>query len=160
MHHGLYEPMVIFFSLTNSPATFQAMMNTLYCDTIVKHEALGTFIRIYMDDIATKSPSLPAHIATVSDVLAVTCDNSLYFKLSKCIFHATSIDYLGVILEKGVTCMDPVKVAGVHSWPTPKSVKDVQSFHRFCNFYCPFIAGFSKIALPLNTLTKKDTEFT
>ena len=91
------------------------MMNALYCDTIVKHEALGTFIHIYMNNIAiaTKTPSLPAHVAAVSNVLSMAHENSLYFKLSKCIFHVASIDYLGVILEKGVTCMDPVKVAGV-----------------------------------------------
>ena len=68
---GLYEPTVMFFGLTNSPATFQAMMNALYCNIIRKHEARGTTIRIYMDDIAiaTKSPSLSLHTDTVSDVL-------------------------------------------------------------------------------------------
>ena len=87
---GLYKPMVMFFGLTNSLATFQAMMNALYRDTIVKHEALGMYIRIYMDNIAiaTKTPSLPVHVAVVSDVLTVAHDNSLYFKLSKCIFHS------------------------------------------------------------------------
>ena len=57
---GLYEPTVMFFGLTNSPATFQSMMNALYRETIQKHEVRGTMIRIYMDDIAiaTKSPSL------------------------------------------------------------------------------------------------------
>ena len=82
---GLYEPTIMFFGLTNSPATFQAMMNALYRDTIRKHEARGTTIRIYMDDIAiaTKNPSLPLHEAAVSDVLQVAKDNSLFFKLSK-----------------------------------------------------------------------------
>ena len=55
--------------------------------------------------------------------------------------------------------MDPAKVLGVHNWPVPKCVKDVHSFHGFCNFYWAFIAGFSKIALPLNTLTKKGQPF-
>ena len=154
---GLYEPTVMFFGLTNSPATFQAMMNALYHDTIWKHEAKGTVIRIYMDDIAitTKDLSLPLHEAAVSDVLQVAKDNSLFFKLSKSVFHASVIDYLGVILEKGKTRMDPAKVSGVCDWPTPKCVKDVHSFHGFCNFYRTFIAGFFKIALPLNALTKK-----
>src|ERR1700733_6511036 len=107
--------------------------------------------------IATRTPSLEAHIVAVKDVLTVARDNSLYFKLSKCIFHAPAIDYLGVILERGVTRMDPVKVAGVRDWPTPKNTREVRSFHCFCNFYHPFIKAFSKIALPLNALTKKDT---
>ena len=138
---GLYEPTVMFFGLTNSPATFQAMMNALYRDTIRKHESRGTTIQIYMDDIAiaTKDLSLPLHEAAVLDVLQVAKDNSLFFKLSKSVFHASAIDYLGVILEKGKTRMDPAKVSRVHDWPVPKCVKDVRSFHGFCNFYWAFI---------------------
>ena len=70
-----------------------------------------------------------------------------------------SIDYLGVILEGGVTCMDPIKVAGIRDWPTPQTVKDIRSFLGFCNFYRPFIKGFSTIARPLNELTCKDVEW-
>ena len=67
------------------------------------------------------------------------------------------MDYLGLILEEGVTHMDPAKVAGIATWPTPTSVKQVQSFLGFCNFYQPFIYQFSHIAKPLNELTRKDT---
>ena len=95
----------------------------------------------------------------MSDVLQVAKDNSLFFKLSKSVFHASAVDYLGVILEKGKTRMDLAKVSGVRDWPTPNCVKDVCSFHGFCNFYRAFIAGFSKIALPLNVLTKKGQPF-
>jgi hypothetical protein len=87
-------------------------------------------------------------------------EHDLYFKLSKCTFHASSIDYLGVIIEKGMTRMDPVKIAGIKNWPTPTKVKDVRSFLGFCNFYRPFIRGFAHLAKPLNELTRKDTEWT
>jgi hypothetical protein len=116
-----------------------------------------------MDDIAiaTKhaqdSPSnLTAHIAAVTDVLQVALDHDLYFKPKKCVFHAPRIDYLGVILEKGVTRMDPVKISGIRDWPVPKNVKEVRSFLGFCNFYRPFIRGFATVARPLNSLTRKD----
>src|SRR5258708_21021163 len=69
------------------------------------------------------------------------------------------MDYLGVILGRGVTCMDPVKISGIKDWPTLTKVKDVHSFLGFCNFYHIFIKGFSKHAQPLNTLTRKDTEW-
>ena len=154
------------FSLCNSLATFQAFMNDRYRHTIAKHKALRTFIHIYMDNIAiatkvlgTPETARATHVAAVSDVLTVARDNNLYFKLEKCVFHAPSINYLGVILEGGVTCMDPVKVAGIHDWPTPQTVKDIQSFLGFCNFYCPFIKGFAMVAHPLNELTCKDMEW-
>jgi len=49
--YRLFEPTVMYFGLTNSPSTFQTMMNHIYRDVILKHEPLGTTIRIYMDDI-------------------------------------------------------------------------------------------------------------
>jgi hypothetical protein len=161
---GLFKPTVMYFGLCNSPATFQAFMNDIYCPTIAKHDLQGTAIRVYMDDIAiatkvslSPSQSHAAHVAAVSDVLQVALEHDLYFKLEKCVFHAPSINYLGVILEKGVTRMDPVKISGIKDWPTPKTVKDIRSFLSFCNFYHPFIRGFATVARPLNELTRKDT---
>jgi len=55
--------------------------------------------------------------------------------------------------------MDPVKVQGIADWPTPLTVKDVQSFLGFCNFYRAFIKNFSDIARPLNDLTCKNEQF-
>jgi len=84
------------------------MMNYIYRDVILKHETRGTTIRVYMDDIgiATRT-NLADHVAAVCDVLQVAQLHDLYFKPEKCLFHAPSMDYLGVILEKGVTRMDP-----------------------------------------------------
>jgi len=55
--------------------------------------------------------------------------------------------------------MDPVKVQGIADWLTPQTVKDVQSFLGFCNFYRVFIKNFSEIACPLNNLTHKNEQF-
>ena len=159
---GLHQPKVMFFGMSNSPPTFQGFMDDIYYATIAKHEARGTFIRIYMDDIgvATKVPSLQAHIDAVSDVLQVAQEHSLYFKPEKCLFHVPSMEYLGLILERTQTRMDPVKVAGVREWPTPTTIKGVRSFLGFCNYYRAFVQNFSELALPLNALTKKGVEFT
>ena len=138
--------MVMFVGLTNSPVTFQTMMNHIFCPIIAKHELLGTSICIYMDDTAIATQSTDQdHMMAVRDVLAVAAKHDLYFKLKKCLFHVLSIDYLGVILEKGVTCMDLVKIAGIKNWKTPEKVKDFWSFLGLCNFYCAFIKGFSSI---------------
>src|ERR1700744_348067 len=109
-----------------------------------------------MDDIAIATRAgLDGHVAAVTDVLQVADDHDLYFKLKKCIFHAPSIDYLGVILEEGVTHMDLVKINGIQQWPTPQSVTDICLFLGFCNFYHMFILGFANHAKPLTMLTKK-----
>jgi hypothetical protein len=102
----------MFFGLTNSPSTFQEMMNVIYKEVIERHAARGTIIQIYMDDITiAMTGTLQDHIDAVHNVLCIAEQHNLYFKPSKCTFHASSIDYLGVIIEKGMTCMDPVKIA-------------------------------------------------
>jgi hypothetical protein len=107
-----------------------------------------------MDDIAiATSTNQQDHTEAVRDMLRVAEQHNLYFKPEKCTFHASSIDYLGVIIEKGITHMDPVKIAGIKNWPIPNKVKDVCSFLGFCNFYRPFIRGFTHLARPLNELT-------
>jgi len=84
--YSLFEPTVMYFGLTNSPATFQTMMNYIYRDVILKHELLGTTIHVYMDDIgiATRT-NLDDHRRAVSDVLCVAQLHDLYFKPEKCL---------------------------------------------------------------------------
>jgi len=114
-----------------------------------------------MDDILiATSSTLADHEHMVHDVLQRLEEHDLYLKPEKCVWETSSVDYLGVILEKGVTHMDPVKISGIADWPIPKTVKDVRSFLGFCNFYRAFIQGFANIACPLNQLTRKDIKWT
>jgi len=161
MKYGLFEPLVMFFGLTNLPSTFQTMMNHIFHDLHMKHLQSGTRIIVYMDDILiATSSTLSTHERAVHDVLWQLTDHDLYLKPEKCVWETLLVDYLGVILEKGVTCMDPIKILGIADWPIPKMVKDVRSFLGFCNFYRAFIRGFTNIARPLNQLTQKDVKWT
>jgi len=158
--YGLFEPMVMYFELTNSPAMFQTMMNYIYQDVILKHEPLGTTIRVYMDDISIATwTNMEDHKAAVTDVLQVAQEHDLYFKPEKCTFHTPSMDYLGVILERGVTCIDLAKIAGMDTWPIPKNAMEVRKILGFLNFYHPFIKKFTQLAQPLHKLTRKDQEW-
>ena len=66
------------------------------------------------------------------------------------------VEYLGLVLSEGCIEMDPIKIAGIQDWPTPKNVTEVQSFMGFVNFYRRFIPDFSHVAGPLHRLTKKE----
>jgi len=83
-NRGLFEYLVMFFGLTNSPATFQTMMDALFDDLV----ATGNII-IYMDDIliVTDSNDIEEHIKIVSTVLKRLEDNDLFLKPEKCHFH-------------------------------------------------------------------------
>jgi hypothetical protein len=113
-----------------------------------------------MDDILVASKSLEGHQRAVHAILTRLEELDLYLKPEKCTWEASSIDYLGLILEKGVARMDPAKIKGIANWPIPTTVKQVRPFLGFCNFYQPFIYHFSHIARPLNELTQKEVPWT
>ena len=151
-NRGLFEPLVMFFGLTNSPATFQTMMNEIFIELID-----GNVVIVYMDDILIFTETLEQHREIVKKVLEILQANKLYLKAEKCEFEKERIEYLGLIISQGKIEMDPVKVEGVSKWPEPENVKDVQSFLGFVNFYRRFIQDFADIAKPLHELTKKGT---
>ena len=148
-NQGLFEPMVMFFGLTNSPATFQTMMNAIFAEEIAE----GWLI-IYMDDIlvATKDDS-EFHEKCVHWMLEKLKKHDLYLKPEKCIFDQKRIKFLGVILEGRTVQMDPAKVKGVADWPPPRNVTDIRSFLGFTGFYRYFIPNYSLIAHPMIQLT-------
>ena len=153
-NHGLFEPLVMFFGLTNSPATFQTMMNDIFHDLIMD----GT-VCVYLDDILIFTKTLEEHRKIVKIVMERLQEYKLYLRPEKCDFEQSKIEYLGLIISEGKVEMDPVKVAGVAEWPAPENKKGVQSFVGFTNFYRRFIKDFSLHARPLFDLTKKGVLF-
>jgi hypothetical protein len=153
-NRGLFEPLVMFFGLTNSPATFQTMMNDLFRELVTE----GSVV-VYLDDILIFTESVEEHREVTRRVLKILEENRLFLKPSKCEFEKTKVEYLGVIISHNSVEMDPVKVAGVAEWPTPLNKKQVQSFLGFTNFYRRFIQDFSHHARPLFDLTKNDVKW-
>ena len=107
----------MFFGLTNSPATFQTMMNALFKELIDE----GVVV-VYMDDILVFTATLEEHRRVVRRVLEILSENNLFLKPEKCIFEVPEVEFLGLIISEGKVKMDPVKVAGVRDWPTPKAL--------------------------------------
>ena len=127
---GLFEPTVMFFGLTNSPATFQTFMNYILKDLIDEGHVI-----VYLDDILIFTDTLEQHKPIVVKVLETLRKHKLYLKASKCFFEQRSVDYLGTIVGYSKIRMDPSKVDTVTTWPVPKYKRDVQSFLGFCDFY-------------------------
>ena len=149
-NRGLFEPLVMFFGLTNSPATFQTMMNDIFQDLIMEG-----VVCVYLDDILIFTRTLEEHRRVTRIVMERLRKHKLFLRLDKCEFERTRIEYLGLIISQGQAEMDPVKVAGVADWPKPTNKKQVQSFLGFTNFYRRFIRDFSHHARPLFDLTGK-----
>jgi len=127
MYLGLFEPIVIYFELTNSPTTFQAMMNDLFRDMINKGD-IATFI----DDILVATEE---EYDKIVEVLRRLEKNDLYVKLEKCMWKVREIGFLGVIIGPDGFQMKKEKVERVTNWPTPQCIKDVQKFLELANYY-------------------------
>jgi len=148
---GLFEPLVMFFVMTNSPATFQTMINDISRTLIAER-----IIVVYLDDILIFTRTEEEHERAVQRVLEVLAEHKLFLCLEKCEFHRKEIEYLRLVILENKIAMDPVKVARVCDWPTPVNWTDVQAFIGFVNFYRHFIQDFSTIARPLFDLTCSD----
>ena len=86
----------MFFSLTNSPATFQTMMNDIFKDLIDEG-----YVAVYMDDILVYTRTIKHHREVVTRVLDVLRKYWLYLKVEKCTFECTMVEYLGLVLSEG-----------------------------------------------------------
>uniref|UniRef100_A0A3B3XW38 Gypsy retrotransposon integrase-like protein 1 n=1 Tax=Poecilia mexicana TaxID=48701 RepID=A0A3B3XW38_9TELE len=144
---GHFEYLVMPFGLMNAPAVFQALVND------VLRDFLNHFVFVYLDDILIFSRSLEEHRRHVRLVLQRLMENLLYVKAEKCEFHASSLTFLGFVLESGQVKSDPAKIQAVLDWPTPSTRKQLQRFLGFANFYRRFIRNYSQTALPLTSLT-------
>ena len=119
-NQGLYEPRVMFFRLTNSPSTFQTMMDTIFRDLILTNKVV-----VYMDDILiATSDNQQHHQEVVHQILYRLGEHNLYLKPKKCTFEVPEVEYLGVIIGYGKIRMDPVKTQGVVTWEAPKNLTE------------------------------------
>ena len=151
---GLFEPTMMFFGLTNSPATFQAMMNELLRDLINTGKVV-----VFIDDVIVGTETEEGHDELVAEVIKRLEENDLYVKLEKCKWKIREVDFSGVVIGLEGIKMEKKKVKGVLEWPTLKCVKDVQKFLGLANYYRRFIEGFTTVARPLHNLVKKDKKW-
>ncbi|CAI7865292.1 unnamed protein product [Closterium sp. NIES-53] len=151
--YGSYEYLVVPFGLTNAPATFQAEMNHIL------RPLLDECVVVYLDDILIYSRDMKQHIEHLRRIFEILRRDKFYVKLSKSEFALKKVHFLGHMVSAQVVHVDPKKIEAVRTWKTPESVKDLQQFLGFANYYNRFVPQYAKIATPLTNLLKKNTPF-
>ncbi|WVZ84734.1 hypothetical protein U9M48_031726 [Paspalum notatum var. saurae] len=137
--YGLYEYLVMSFGLTNAPAFFMYMMNSVFMNELDK------FVVVFIDDILVYSKNEKELEEHLRIVLLQLREHKLYAKFSKCAFW----------LKEAV---DPSKVEDVLNWKQPQTVTEIRSFLGLAGYYRRFIKDFSKIAKPMTALTHPKCE--
>jgi hypothetical protein len=126
---GHYKYTVMPFGLTNAPAVFQCFMNDIFRDL------LDIYVSVYLDNILIFSKLREEHVEHVKEVLKRLQQNHLYCNPKNCNFFVDRVTYIGLVITLEGISMEKDKVQAVLEWPTPTSVKEVQSFLGFANFY-------------------------
>src|SRR5438128_5831164 len=137
--YGLDEYLVMSFGLTNAPAFFMYLMNSVFMTE------LDVCVVVFIDDILVYSKTEEEHAKHLWIILDRLCEHELYAKFSKCEFWLKEISFLDHILsEKGVA-VDHNKVQEVLNWKSPTSVSEIRSFLGLAGYYGRFIKDSSKI---------------
>ena len=135
---GSFELTVMFFGITNLPATFQAMINKILRDMINEGKMAA-----FVDDVLVGTETEEEHNKIGQEILKRLEENDLYVKPEKCAWKVRKIGFLGVVIGPNGIEIEREKVDGVLSWPKPNNVKDVRKFLGLANNYWRFIKDFT-----------------
>ena len=150
---GLYEFQVMPFGLSNAPATFERLMETVLAGL------QWQICLIYLDDIIVIGKSFENMLENLSKIFEKLEGAGLKLKAKKCSLFAKEVEYLGhVISSKGVST-DSMKVKAIKDWHMPTTATEVRSFLGLCGYYRRFIEKYAEKAKPLNRLTEKQNSF-
>ncbi len=150
---GLYEFNVLPFGLSNSPAAFQRMMDSVL-GSLKFHGAL-----VYIDDILIYSASVKEHFVLLEQVFERLVKANLKVKESKCKFWMKTVRYLGHLVSPEGISPAPELTQSISTFPYPKKLKELRSFLGLTSYYRKFIPGYAKITEPLRALLRKDAPF-
>jgi len=137
--------------MTNLLATFQAMINEILRDLINKGK-----VAAFGDNVLVRTEIEKKHNEIVEEILKRLEENNLYVKPEKYVWKIKKIGFLGIIIGPNGIEMEAKKIDRVLSWLEPKNIKDIRKFLGLTNYYRRFIKDFTRVARPMNILTKKD----
>lgn len=152
-HFGMFESKVLRDGLKNAPAAFQHFIHATLSDL------LGKGVVVYIDDILIHAPTVEELRRLTREVLTRLESADLFCNAKKCRFEQDKVKFLGfMISSKGIRANKDY-VSGISNFPAPRSLRQTQRFVGMAGYYRRFIPGFSNLACPLTSLTRKDVVF-
>ena len=110
----------------------------------------------FINDVMVRTETEEGYDTIVEEIFRRIAENNLFVKLEKCMQKVREVEFLGVVIGLDRVKMEKEKVQEVVDWLIPKSVKDVQKFLGFANYYKQFVKDFARVIKPLYKIIRKD----
>lgn len=150
---GLYEYNRMPFGFVNSPSCYQSAID----------KALGqlkdNIAFVYVDDVLCPAETIEEGLGNLRLVVDTLSKAGFVLNLAKCIFFKTSIEYLGIVIERGTVKPNPRKVNALVQTVAPTDVKGVRQFLGLAGYFRRFIKNFASLTAPISKLLRKGQPF-
>ena len=150
---GLFEFVRMPYGMRNAGATYQRLMSHILSGYI------GKFCHCFVDDVICFSRTFEEHVGHLRLIFERLRAAGIKLKPSKCVLAKEQVQYLGHLISPGEIRPDPGNISKIRDLAAPETVRQVRTFLGMASYYRSFVQDFSKRALPLTTLTKKNVTF-
>jgi transposase InsO family protein len=138
-----YQFTVLPQGITNGPATFQRVINSILGPTRWRY-ALA-----YIDDVIIYSKTFNEHLSHLNDICQILKNARFRLNPEKCEIARTQTDYLGHQVTSGEIRPSPHNIHGLLNTKLPQTPDEACKFVKAAEYYRKFIPKFSQIAEPL-----------
>lgn len=152
-NRGLFQFRRMPFGLSNSPATWQRLMD------VILGSDLEPCVFFYLDDVIIVTENFEKHLEILEEVFRRLHEAGLTVSRDKCQFCRSEMRYLGYVVNSNGLQVDPEKVKAMVEIAIPRNVKHVRSIVGTFSWYRRFIPNFSDLISPLTNLLKKNSKF-
>lgn len=150
---GLYQYRRMSFGLTNAPARFQKLVNTLLAGVC------GFELQVYLDDVCI-APAKWGDLVMLRKFLGLVIGAKLKLKWSKCLLSANRVLFFGHGIDKHGIRQDPKKLRAIRNLLAPSDIAGVRRITGMMSYYKKCVPNFASLASPPIYLTNKNALFT
>lgn len=135
----------------NAPATFQSLMNDIFCPYLRK------FVLVFFDDILIYSKTKEQHREHLKTILRILAEQQFFANEKKCTFGKETVAYLGHEISSHGVAVDKDKIKAILEWEQPKNLRELRGFLGLTGYYRKYVERYAQIAGPLTDQLRKDS---
>ena len=150
---GHYQFHRLLYGLSNSPASFQRLMD------LVLRDLTWTEVYTFIDDVIIFAETIHEHARRLDHAPQRFDKANLQLQPGKCVFAQPKVEYLGYVVSRDSISASASKVQAVQKYPVPRNERDVRRFIGLASFYRRLVPKFAEISKSLTEILRKEAHF-